>query len=591
MKMKKLQKWLDNLDLRTKIFLITWICLILSDCIITSALTIYISNKIFESKIDSLRTLNYEVSANLRQRKKNIQSELFSSITMFKIPDAMQTVIYESKSSELRELSYHLNQIVSESTPFDFAFVETNNKEYASTAEKLSDNSEEMLNDVMGMLDTYRNQVFNHSYVWISDSNNRLYILHSVRNINNLNHLGYLLVRLKPGAVRILSESSKDTGVICYTEDRQCIYIEGVDEGAESEIRDTLIKHGEIDQYPAWNGNHYYTIKTSLMESWYMVSATPLNIIDSLQIRSVLFGLITGLLLLILDTALVKFLTRKISAEMEALSTAIRRMASGVKNVQVPVYTNDDIGKIAGQFNEMTLRNQELVTEIVKTEQEKSRVEMEAMDYRYRFLHTQINPHFIYNSLEMINAIAKINHTPEVSHIVQLIGKYFRTITVYSELQFISLQKEFESLQYFIEIYKVLKGPNLHVNIECPDNLADALIPTMILQPILENSFIYGTRGADEISNVSVTAARAEEKLIINITDNGAGMEYDALSPEKTRKKVYRGIGLPNIHERLRLLYGKDASMQIFSSKDNGTTVRIVIPYKTGNEIENESSV
>ena len=113
----------------------------------------------------------------------------------------------------------------------------------------------------------------------------------------------------------------------------------------------------------------------------------------------------------------------------------------------------------------------------------------------------------------------------------------------------------------------------------------------MILQPILENSFIYGTRGADEISNVSVTAARAEEKLIINITDNGAGMEYDALSPEKTRKKVYRGIGLPNIHERLRLLYGKDASMQIFSSKDNGTTVRIVIPYKTGNEIENESSV
>ena len=96
---------------------------------------------------------------------------------------------------------------------------------------------------------------------------------------------------------------------------------------------------------------------------------------------------------------------------------------------------NDDIGKIARRFNEMSLQNKKLIEELVQAEAQKNSAKMEAVDYKYRFLHTQINPHFIYNSLETINAIAKVNHTPEVSRIVQLIGKYFRNITKYSDHQ------------------------------------------------------------------------------------------------------------------------------------------------------------
>ena len=92
----------------------------------------------------------------------------------------------------------------------------------------------------------------------------------------------------------------------------------------------------------------------------------------------------------------------------------------------------------------MSLQNKKLIEELVQAEAQKNSAKMEAVDYKYRFLHTQINPHFIYNSLETINAIAKVNHTPEVSRIVQLIGKYFRNITKYSDHQFIALEKEFE---------------------------------------------------------------------------------------------------------------------------------------------------
>ena len=90
--------------------------------------------------------------------------------------------------------------------------------------------------------------------------------------------------------------------------------------------------------------------------------------------------------------------------------------------------------------------SKKLIEELVQAEAQKNSAKMEAVDYKYRFLHTQINPHFIYNSLETINAIAKVNHTPEVSSIVQLIGKYFRNITKYSDHQFIALEKEFDDL-------------------------------------------------------------------------------------------------------------------------------------------------
>ena len=157
---------------------------------------------------------------------------------------------------------------------------------------------------------------------------------------------------------------------------------------------------------------------------------------------------------LICGCILMQYLTRKVSRQINALSDTIQNAAKGEIGIQAPVYMNDDIGKIARRFNEMSLQNKKLIEELVQAEAQKNSAKMEAVDYKYRFLHTQINPHFIYNSLETINAIAKVNHTPEVSRIVQLIGKYFRNITKYSDHQFIALEKEFELLQCFIDIYK-----------------------------------------------------------------------------------------------------------------------------------------
>ena len=241
----------------------------------------------------------------------------------------------------------------------------------------------------------------------------------------------------------------------------------------------------------------------------------------------------------------------------------------------------------------MSLQNKKLIEELVQAEAQKNSAKMEAVDYKYRFLHTQINPHFIYNSLETINAIAKVNHTPEVSRIVQLIGKYFRNITKYSDHQFIALEKEFELLQCFIDIYKNIRGSNIEIRLDYPQELKSVEIPTMLLQPIVENSFVHGMRGMDELFIVCLSAKGIRDEqgklseMILSVEDNGLGMDEEAVErltkgkrtepDEKDRKKVFRNIGVPNIIERLKMLYGDRAKLTV-TSGENGTTIQIRLP-------------
>lgn len=201
-----------------------------------------------------------------------------------------------------------------------------------------------------------------------------------------------------------------------------------------------------------------------------MIGITPISSIYHMRLKVQIVAAVLTVVTLICGCILMQYLTRKVSRQINALSDTIQNAAKGEIGIQAPVYMNDDIGKIARRFNEMSLQNKKLIEELVQAEAQKNSAKMEAVDYKYRFLHTQINPHFIYNSLETINAIAKVNHTPEVSRIVQLIGKYFRNITKYSDHQFIALEKEFELLQCFIDIYKNIRGSNIEIRLTIPRN-------------------------------------------------------------------------------------------------------------------------
>ena len=587
--MNQLKKY-EDLPFQKKLFFVFGFSLVFCIVVAVFILTDYCTRILVNNNIDNLTVISQQAGIDFNRRVSDTEKQLFNNITMFQIPDSIVACDTDKNDYKKRELKYRLNQIVAENTYFDYACLVTDGGYTCDTIEKIGKNKGEIRTFSQDALERYKKNTIKNGYVWISDENNHIYLMHSIRQRSTLKHEGYLIVRIKDRAFKLAEVLSQGIGLVFYDRDRRCIHVETNSEELADKIREDRLEKG----YQRIAGQAYYITENSIKNSeWSVVGITPISSIYHMRLKVQVVAAVLTAVTLICGCASMQYLTRKVSRQINALSDTIQNAAKGEIGIQAPIYMNDDIGKIARRFNEMSLQNKKLIEELVQTEAQKNSAKMEAVDYKYRFLHTQINPHFIYNSLETINAIAKVNHTPQVSSIVQLIVKYFRNITKYSDLQFIALEKEFELLQCFIDIYKNIRGSNIEIRLDYPKELKDVEIPTMLLQPIVENSFVHGMRGMDELFIVCLSAKGIRDEqgklseMILSVEDNGIGMDKEAVElltkgkrteqDEKERKKVFRNIGVPNIIERLKMLYGDRAQLTV-TSGENGTVIQIRLP-------------
>lgn len=583
----------ENLPFKKKLFFVFGISFMLCITIAVAMLTDYCTQILVRTNIDNLNVISRQASIDFNRSRRDIEKQLFNTITMFQIPESIATCNDDRNPYKERELQYKLNQVVAENTYFDYAYVVTDGDYSCDTLDKIYYQKDNIRPHIQKALDDFKNLSMKKGYVWFSDNENHIYLIHSIRKINNLDHVGYIVARIKGKAVDMI----EDTGVelVFFDKDKRCIFVKPDHSELEKIVYNGVLDGSIKEGYQKLANEAYYVTERSNNDGWTVLGIASINNIYSMRSQIQMAALILIILALSCGYMLMNHLTRKVSKQVDAISDAIIEMTKGEIGTQATVYMNDDIGKIAKHFNEMSVQNKHLIEDLVRTEAQKNTACMEAIDYKYRFLHTQINPHFIYNTLETINAIAKVNHTPEVSHIVQLVGKYFRNITKYSDLQFITISKEFELLECFIDIYKTIRGSNISFTIKYPEELRNIEIPTMLLQPIVENSFIHGICGMDKmfVINLGVKPVRNKEgklcEVILFVTDNGVGMDEKAIerlkkgklddtnAEKKSKQEIFRNIGIPNIIERLRMLYGEKAKLDI-ESDENGTTTTIRFP-------------
>lgn len=572
--MHKLIKAIDSLSYRKKLLVIFAISMITSLTIAIFTISVYCSRVLLKGKIDNLELITSQSAENYATRQAEIKKQVFNTINRLKIPETMIEVNQSSDRLSIRELSSKLYLMVSSSSPFDFVYLQTNSGAVVSTRDLVSD-ADEIQKKAESYIQGYQNNVRKEGFQWISDENNQVFLLYSVRDLDSLQQLGYVILRLKPNTLDVINSADNDISMIFISKADPCIYMILADDSLYPDALNTFSHNTSSEQYISLNGRKFYTVETDILSNgWKEIGILSLTAIQDIRQKAVIIGLLLGVITFFIGAGMVSFLTRKVSVQLDALSETINTNASGDIGRQTPIYTNDDIGKIAVEFNDMVVKNQKLMTQLVESEAQKSRAEMEALDYQYRFLQTQINPHFIYNSLEMLNAMAKISDAPEVSKMVLLLAKYFRSITQFSEQQFTSVQEELNSLQYYIDIYQIMKGPDLIVQIDYQPEVADAKIPTMILQPIIENCFVHGMRGDGELSIVRINVTLKDQMVTICISDNGKGIDSD-----NGGRKTMTGIGINNIKERLKILYQDDAALTITSSNE-GTKVSILLPYR-----------
>ena len=226
---------------------------------------------------------------------------------------------------------------------------------------------------------------------------------------------------------------------------------------------------------------------------------------------------------------------------------------------------------LAQQFNKMLDQIEQLM-EAVKTEEQNVR------RYELRALSAQINPHFLYNTLDTIVWMAEFNDSKRVVEVTKSLAQYFRLALNQGHEQ-IALKDEIDHVRQYLFIQKQRYGDKLQYAIEEDQSIADYKLPKLVLQPLVENAIYHGIKEIDRQGMIRVTAAAEEKQLVLSIYDNGCGFELRD-STDTTFLRL-GGVGLKNVDQRLRLQFGEDYHMEIQSEPDKFTQISLYLPLVT----------
>ncbi len=574
--------YFSRLPLRLKLV----ISFVITFLIILIPTTILLANIALTRSLDDakalLSLLTDQVLINVEQTISSTEKQIFNIYSSLNIPDQMRVVSsFElANRQSLQNLEYSVNLMVTEAYPYDFVLVRTLNGQEIHTGEKIS-NGDAVYNSAKKLLDRFTED----TWKWIRAEDNSVYVIQKVYALAPLTHVGNIVLRISDTKLFTLGEETGqlDCSLLLFDKDKNHILTSGfLNQEKQALISKTVRENGLSQGFHTWLGSEFYVV-VKQSNYWSMVGLLPMDQLNTTRDNVWLSSLVIMVVGLCLGILAISLLSNRLMRQLNALTRSIDAVADGDIKQTVPVYNQDDIGQIANRFNNMTREIADLLQRVVSEQKHKNDAEFKMLEYRYRSLHTQINSHFIFNALETVNAYARLKGNTEITKVVQLISRYFRNNTRNIMRQFIPLHEEFDYLRDYSEIFKYIHGERLLIKFDCDDAARDALLPTMILQPVLENAFEHGLSASRQQTVITLSAKILDgSKLTVSIADDGPGISEEIqqrifLPEEQTNHHARGGIGLRNVAERLRLIYGDKGKIKL-ESDNNGTCVTICIP-------------
>lgn len=216
--------------------------------------------------------------------------------------------------------------------------------------------------------------------------------------------------------------------------------------------------------------------------------------------------------------------------------------------------------------------------QLFQAEKEKSlRSEALAHEAQLLMLRYQLNPHFLFNTLNAISTLVLAEATTQANEMLTKLSKFLRYSLDHSPLNKVSLAQELESSRLYLDIEKVRFAERLELEIDVSDEAAMGLVPTMILQPIIENSIKHAVSKSETGGRIRIAAGRRADRLWLEVTDDGPGLSDKSVSTDAFT--LSKGVGVSNIQNRLKEIYGASHKLQFSNVESGGLRVRVEIPY------------
>ena len=288
-----------------------------------------------------------------------------------------------------------------------------------------------------------------------------------------------------------------------------------------------------------------------------------------------MYLLVAGVLLLGV-IAISSIISREITKPIRQLKDSMSMVEEGrFDKANVPVTASNEVGSLSKSFNVMTERIHTLMEQNVYEQKQKRKNELKA-------LQAQINPHFLYNTLDSIIWMSEAGRNDEVVLMTSALARLLRQ-SISNDKEQITVAEEIEYVRSYLTIQKMRYKDKLEYSIDVSPEINHVMIIKFALQPIVENAIYHGLKYKETKGNLSIRGYVRGNKAYITIADDGVGMEEAALEHifDETRKEhKSNGVGVPNVQKRLKLYYGQEYGISYISRKGVGTVATVTVPLE-----------
>ncbi|WP_319415760.1 sensor histidine kinase [Marispirochaeta aestuarii] len=309
--------------------------------------------------------------------------------------------------------------------------------------------------------------------------------------------------------------------------------------------------------------------------NWTIIGIVPLTELLAFGLRFTRLVYIIGALGVGLELAFAFLIARGISKPIVSLSDSMSDAASGDLSIRLEEDRRDEIGELTGAFNHMLRRMSDLMDRVYIHHQRERELELMA-------LQSQINPHFLYNTLESISSLTQLGRNDDAYNLAKSVSLFYRGV-LSNGRPVISIREEVQTIRHYLIIQKTRYQEKLNFEVDVDNEILDQRIVKLSLQPLVENSIYHGLKASRRVGFISVTGIREKECVRLRVEDNGAGIKADRIREvlSQREREGLGGFGLSSVDQRLKQRFGNDFGLSIESSFGEWTRVTITVPFES----------
>jgi two-component system sensor histidine kinase YesM len=346
---------------------------------------------------------------------------------------------------------------------------------------------------------------------------------------------------------------------------------------------DSDLKNDLVDISTMYVGYHQEMNKLTYTESiegtnWSLYGVSSLDGLDVFRRQLLETLILVEIVLMILVIGTGFYIANIVTKPIKKLENAMLNINQTFMKLDVDEISSHEIKSLANHFNDMIDEIKRLMNEVTVNEKYLRTYELNA-------LHSQINPHFLYNTLDTIVWMAEFEDSEAVINITKSLANFFR-LSLSKGKELITLEDEISHAREYLFIQKQRYDEKLSYDIEVDDALLNVMVPKIIIQPIVENAIYHGIKELDGNGFIKVLISKKGDRIEIIVSDDGVGMSQESLDRLRSKlndmntttyvsNKKLGGVGILNVHQRIKLYYGEEFGINVESSEKKGTVVII----------------